>query len=189
MTTPVLHKYFDFGKSALANLTLPSGERVLLSIVPSGRFAVRRLEAEAIRDLKPRISWDRVHNTLRPLPGTKQLAVVGGGAIPDTGQFPLHLGEDGPHGSFDAIPTCEAFREAVNEADLDYLVTTPFLNFLDSGAPVPSPEAGWLRGDPAAKPILRSGPMTTVWRIDGMLDTRCGPEQAPLRRVPDTPGA
>jgi hypothetical protein len=43
MTGPVLHKYFDFGDSALANLTLASGERVLLSIVPSGRFAVRRV--------------------------------------------------------------------------------------------------------------------------------------------------
>jgi hypothetical protein len=43
MTTPMLHKYFDFGDSALANLTLPSGERVLLSIVPSGRLTVRRL--------------------------------------------------------------------------------------------------------------------------------------------------
>ena len=57
----------------------------------SGRFAV-----EAIRDLKPRISWDRVHNTLRPLPGSKHLAVVGGGTIPDTGQYPLYLGEGGP---------------------------------------------------------------------------------------------
>jgi hypothetical protein len=42
MTRPVLHKYFDFGDSALANLTLASGERVLLSIVPSGTFEVRR---------------------------------------------------------------------------------------------------------------------------------------------------
>lgn len=42
MSEPVLHKYFDFGDRALANVTLPSGERVLLTIVPNG-FAVHML--------------------------------------------------------------------------------------------------------------------------------------------------
>jgi hypothetical protein len=42
MSEPVLHKYFDFGDRALANLTLRSGERVLLTIVPNG-FAVHML--------------------------------------------------------------------------------------------------------------------------------------------------
>ncbi len=47
-----------------------------------------------VRSLKPRISWDRVNNKLYPLPGTRHLAIVNGGAIPDTGQFPVYL-EDG----------------------------------------------------------------------------------------------
>ena len=42
MSEPILHKYFDFGDRALANLTLESGERVLLTIVPNG-FAVHML--------------------------------------------------------------------------------------------------------------------------------------------------
>lgn len=42
MSEPVLHKYFDFGDRALANVTLPSGERLLLTIVPNG-FAVHKL--------------------------------------------------------------------------------------------------------------------------------------------------
>jgi hypothetical protein len=42
MTKATLHKYFDIADGALANLTLASGERVVLSIVPSGRFAVRQ---------------------------------------------------------------------------------------------------------------------------------------------------
>ena len=42
MPEPVLHKYFDFGERALANLTLGSGERVLLTILPNG-FAVHML--------------------------------------------------------------------------------------------------------------------------------------------------
>jgi hypothetical protein len=39
---PVLHKYYDFGSRALSNISLRSGERVLLSLVPRG-FALRRL--------------------------------------------------------------------------------------------------------------------------------------------------
>lgn len=99
----------------------------------------------------------------------------------------LYLGERGPHGAYNAIPTCAAFRTAVNAADLDYLVTSPFLNFLHTDNPVPSPEARWLRGDPAAAPIERDGPVA-IWRIDGRLNpAACGPANAPLQRIPDTP--
>jgi hypothetical protein len=100
-----------------------------------------------------------------------------------------YLGEEGPHGAFNAIPACAAFRATVNDADLDYLVTAPFLNFLHPGDPVPSPEARWLRGEDAVRPILRSGPVT-VWRLGGELDPdTCGPRNAPLREIPQTPAA
>jgi hypothetical protein len=99
----------------------------------------------------------------------------------------LTLGVEGPHGAFNAIPTCAGFRAAVNAAELDYLVTAPFLNFLHPGDPVPSPEARWLRGEDAVSPVLRSGPVT-VWRLAGPLDPgTCGPRNAPLREIPDTP--
>jgi hypothetical protein len=39
---PLLHKYYDFGNRALSNISLRSGERILLSLVPNG-FALRRL--------------------------------------------------------------------------------------------------------------------------------------------------
>jgi hypothetical protein len=98
-----------------------------------------------------------------------------------------YLGEDGAHGAFNALPTCAAFRAAVNDADLDYLVTAPFLNFLHPGDPVESPEARWLRGDPAVRPIQRSGPVT-VWKVEGELSPgACGPANAPLREIPQTP--
>jgi hypothetical protein len=101
----------------------------------------------------------------------------------------VYLGEDAPHGGFDAIPTCAKFRAAVNEADLDYLVTAPFLNFLHPGDPIPSPEARWLRGSDAVSPILRSGPVT-VWKVEGELDpVACGPRNAPLREIPQTPAS
>jgi hypothetical protein len=98
-----------------------------------------------------------------------------------------YLGKDGPHGAFDAIPTCAAFRTAVNEADLDYLVTAPFLNFLHPGDPIESPEARWLRNEPAVRAIQRSG-QVTVWKVGGELSPgACGSVNAPLREVPQTP--
>jgi predicted membrane channel-forming protein YqfA (hemolysin III family) len=100
-----------------------------------------------------------------------------------------YLGEDGPHGAFNALPTCAAFRRAVNDADLDYLVTSPFLNFLHPGDPVASPEARWLRGESAVRPISRSGPVT-VWKVEGELSPdACGPANAPLREIPQTPAS
>jgi len=107
----------------------------------------------------------------------------------DLGNRVHYLGEDGPHGGFNAIPTCAGFRAAVNAADLDYLVTSPFLNFLHPGDPVASPEARWLRGSGAVRPVLRSG-QVTVWKVEGELDpAACGPRNAPLREVPQTPPA
>jgi hypothetical protein len=98
----------------------------------------------------------------------------------------VYLGADGPHGAFNAIPTCSAFRAAVNAADLDYLVTSPFLNFLHPASPISSPEARWLRGDRAVAPVLRSGPVT-VWKVRGELTpATCGAPNAPLREIPDT---
>jgi hypothetical protein len=98
-----------------------------------------------------------------------------------------YLGEDGPHGAFNAISTCAGFRAAVNAAELDYLVTSPYLNFLHPGDPVASPEARWLRGSDAVSPVIRSGPVT-VWRLEGELDpAACGPRNDPLREVPQTP--
>jgi hypothetical protein len=99
-----------------------------------------------------------------------------------------YLGVEGPHGAFEPIPGCAGFRAAVNDADLRYLVTAPFLNFIHPGDPIRSPEAGWLRGERAVAPIERSGPVT-VWRIRGRLDPDgCGPRNAPLRYVPQQPG-
>jgi hypothetical protein len=98
-----------------------------------------------------------------------------------------YLGADGPHGAFNAIPDCASFRAAVDAADLDYLVTAPFLNFIHPDQPISSPETRWLRGERAVVPILRSGPVT-VWRVRGRLDpSGCRPANAPLREIPKTP--
>jgi hypothetical protein len=105
----------------------------------------------------------------------------------DLSNHVVYLGEKGPHGAYSAIPTCTAFRTAVNTADLEYLVTSPFLNFIHTSTPISSPEAVWLHGDPAATPIGRSGSVT-IWKLNGKLDpSACDSTNAPLRRIPDTP--
>ncbi len=55
----------------------------------SGRY--RTAAASALR---PRISWDRATGRLYPLPGSRQAAILNGGAIPDSGQYAMVL-DDG----------------------------------------------------------------------------------------------
>jgi hypothetical protein len=101
----------------------------------------------------------------------------------------VYLGEKGPHAAFNPIPDCRAFRKAVDGADLDYLVTSPFLNFAASAEPISSPEAGWLRGSPGVEALDTEG-LVTVWRVSGSLDpSGCGPENAPLESIPQQTGA
>jgi hypothetical protein len=139
-------------------------------------------------DLDSAYAWARGKSDARiGLAGTTAGFLQYGFYGTDLSNQVIYLGKKGPHGAYNAIPTCAAFRSAVNAADLDYLVTTPFLNFVHTSDRVFSPEATWLRGDKAATPIKREGPVT-IWRIRGKLDpSACGPANAPLRRIPDTP--
>lgn len=68
----------------LHELTPEAFESVLEMV--SGRFP-----AEAFQELKSRITWDRIHNRLHALPGSRQLALVNGGTIPDTGQYAVYI--------------------------------------------------------------------------------------------------
>jgi hypothetical protein len=139
-------------------------------------------------DLDPAYVWARDTSDARiGLAGTSVGFLGYGFYGTDLSNHVRYLGVKGPHGAFNAIPTCRAFRVAVNEADLDYLVTTPFLNYIHPDEPIRSPEAGWLRGEAAVEPVSRNGEVT-VWRVVGRLDPdACGPENAPLRRIPQQP--
>jgi ATP-dependent helicase Lhr and Lhr-like helicase len=69
------------------DLTAQALEAVLEMI--SGRYRWQTGdEASRLAALQPRISWDRIHNRLHALPGSQHLALVSGGVIPDTGQYP-----------------------------------------------------------------------------------------------------
>jgi ATP-dependent helicase Lhr and Lhr-like helicase len=53
-----------------------------------------RYTSEAFRELRPRVSWDKINNMLRSLPGSARLALTSGGTIADRGAFGVYL-EDG----------------------------------------------------------------------------------------------
>ena len=80
-----------------------------------------------------------------------------------------YIGRQVGGGGFEAIPGCREFIEAVNDADLDYLVTSPYLNFNDPERPIRSPEKSWVEGDPALTRIGGPG-QVEVWRVAGALD-------------------
>jgi hypothetical protein len=157
-----------------------------------GRFANAGSKDEQIpgMDLNKAYRWARdIDHARIGLAGTSAGFANYGFYGTDLTNRVIYLGQEDPHGAFNAIPTCAAFRAAANDADLDYLVTAPFLNFLHPGTPIPSPEVRWLRGEKAVRPVLRES-RVTVWRISGQLDPgACGSRNAPLREIPDTPAA
>ncbi|HEV2857874.1 MAG TPA: hypothetical protein VGW80_05660 [Solirubrobacterales bacterium] len=157
-----------------------------------GRFANAGAKEEQIpgMDLNEAYRWARgVDHARIGLAGTTAGFANYGFYGTDLTNRVIYLGQESPHGAFNALPTCAAFRAAVDGAGLDYLVTAPFLNFLHPGNPIPSPEARWLRGEKAIRPVLREG-QVTVWRVRGPLDPgACGSRNAPLREIPNTPAA
>ncbi len=50
-----------------------------------------RYPSTAFRELRPRIAWDRTHDRLAALPGSRLLAIRNGGTIPDRGSFAAYL--------------------------------------------------------------------------------------------------
>ena len=50
-----------------------------------------RYPSDEFGELRPRVVWDRVHDTLRARAGAQRLAITSGGTIPDRGLFPVVL--------------------------------------------------------------------------------------------------
>lgn len=141
-------------------------------------------------DLDSAYRWARdVRNARIGLAGTTAGFLQYGFYGTDLSNRVRYLGVEGPHGAFNAIPTCAEFRAAVNAADLDYLITAPLLNFIEPDEPIRSPEGRWLRGESGVIPVDRSGAVT-VWRVRARLVPRsCGPGNMPLREIPQQPSS
>ena len=104
--------------------------------------------------------------------GFKQYGFFG----PELDNEVVYIGRDAPDGGFDAIGTCEEFARAVNDADPDYLVTSPYLNFDEYEQPIDSPETLWALNDRSlqveVQPVLDSEDPVIVWRVAAPLDPR-----------------
>jgi hypothetical protein len=97
-------------------------------------------------------------------------------ATTSTRQYPLFgtdlsnrvafVGEERPHGGFEAPETCPAYREFLNAGDYDYVVASKDRE--EPGKPPYPPQAKWTES-PTSHVILRKPP-TVVFRLDGRLD-------------------
>jgi len=187
------------GRGTARGLALGAAAALALAVVAIGyplqrHYLDERFRNEVADESIPGMHLDSAYRWARDLEDAR-IGLVGTSAGfagygfygTDLSNRVRYLGVEGPHGAFNAIPGCAAFRAAVNATDLDYLVTAPFLNFIHPDSPISSPETRWLRGEPAVRPVLRSGPVT-VWRVRGKLDpSACGKANAPLGEIPNTP--
>ena len=67
-----------------------------------------RYPSEEFAELRPRIVWDRVEDTIRARRGALQLAVTNAGTIPDRGLYGVHLPDGRRVGEFDEEMVYEA---------------------------------------------------------------------------------
>ncbi len=100
-----------------------------------------RYPSAAFRELRPRIAWDRVHDRLTALPGSRLLAIRNGGTIPNRGTFGAYLpdrktrlGELDEEFVFETRPgdvfTLGASTWRVQEVTEDRVIVTPAPGYL-----------------------------------------------------------
>jgi len=97
-------------------------------------------------------------------------------ATTSTRQYPLFgtdlsnrvqfIGEERPHGGFEPLATCRAWREALNDGGYDYVIASR--DRIEPGKPPYPPQASWTE-DPAAKILLKTPP-TVVFELTGKLN-------------------
>jgi hypothetical protein len=97
-------------------------------------------------------------------------------ATTSTRQYPLfgtdlsnhvaYLGVHKPHGGFEEIQSCPAWREALNSGDYDYVVTT--FDRIEPGNPTYPRQTTWTEG-PGAEVVLKKPP-TVVFKLTTPLD-------------------
>src|SRR5215217_1614896 len=114
-----------------------------------------RYPSEEFAELRPRIVWDRVEDTIRARRGALQLAVTNAGTIPDRGLYGVHLPDGRRVGELDEEMVYEArpgqtfllgaSTWRIEEITRDRVIVTPA-----PGAPGAVP---FWRGDSVGRPI------------------------------------
>ena len=78
-----------------------------------------RYPSDEFADLRPRLTWDRLTNTLTSREGAKRIAVINGGTIPDRGLYGVFLtGERGPGARVGELDEEMVFESRVGETFL-----------------------------------------------------------------------
>ncbi|MFL5921112.1 MAG: DEAD/DEAH box helicase, partial [Gaiellaceae bacterium] len=114
-----------------------------------------RYPSDEFKELRPRIVWDRVEDTIRARKGALQLAVTNAGTIPDRGLFGVHLPDGRRVGELDEEMVYEArpgqtfmlgaSTWRIEEITRDRVIVTP--------APgVPGAVPFW-KGDSVGRPV------------------------------------
>src|SRR5215211_7600040 len=114
-----------------------------------------RYPSEQFAELRPRVVWDRVNDTVRARRGALQLAVTNAGTIPDRGLFGVHLPDGRRVGELDEEMVYEArpgqtfvlgaSTWRIEDITRDRVVVTPA-----PGAPGAVP---FWRGDSVGRPV------------------------------------
>ncbi len=133
------------------------------------------------------VSWAKPTSGLRiAVAGTSGAYNQYGFYGDDVDNYVQYVGRHLPEADFRAIETCAAFRQAVNDGDYDYLITTPKLDLNNPATASPSPERGWVKNDPALEEVLHAA-RVSVFRVNGPL-TRSGCSTGKRRGPPNQPG-
>ena len=153
-------------------------------------FANRYDRAEDFRfQLDDAVRWAKPTSDLRiAVAGTSGAYNQYGFYGDDLTNHVQYVGRHLPEADFQAIEKCSEFRDAVNTGDYDYLVTTPKLDLNDPSNASPSPERGWVEGDPAVEEVLHAG-RVSVFRITGELSPEGCSKSANRRAGHDQPAA
>jgi len=114
-----------------------------------------RYPSEEFAELRPRIVWDRVADTVRARKGARQLAIANAGTIPDRGLYGVHLPDGRRVGELDEEMVYEArpgqtfllgaSTWRIEEITRDRVIVTPA-----PGAPGAIP---FWRGDGVGRPV------------------------------------
>jgi hypothetical protein len=134
-------------------------------------FAHRYSRAEDFRfQLDRAIAWAKPTSGLRiGVAGTDGAYNQYGFYGDEVDNYVQYIGRHLPEADFQAIETCAAFRQAVNDGDYDYLITTPDLDLNNPATTSPSPERGWVKNDPAVEEVLHAS-RVSVFRVNGPLN-------------------
>ncbi|MDX6580931.1 MAG: hypothetical protein QOI10_115 [Solirubrobacterales bacterium] len=147
---------------------------VALAVLGAGWWEQRHYLERRYENLSPQLQLADAARWARDLRDAK-VAISGVRGV--FNQFPFYgtdlsnevqwLGVKGPDGAYERIPTCAEWRQALADGGYTHVVTTydPF----NPGSLTDTKEALWTREDPAAKQILRDGPVS-VFELTGPPD-------------------